>query len=90
MHIPEHGLGKESIILTTFGRYRFRRMPFRIVQDVFQTKMDQTFEGCKGVVGIEDEIVVFGKINEEHDRNRHAMLKRFLDTALKLNPTIAL
>ena len=28
-----------------------------------------------------DEIVVFGKINEEHDRNMHAMLKRFLDTA---------
>ena len=37
-----------------------------------------------------DEIVVFGKINEEHDRNMHAMLKRFLDTTLKLNPTIAL
>ena len=37
-----------------------------------------------------DEIVVFGKINEEHERNMHAMLKRFLDTALKLNPTIAL
>ena len=37
-----------------------------------------------------DEIVVFGKINEEHDRNMHAMQKQFLDTALKLNPTIAL
>ena len=48
----------------------------KIAQDVFQTKMDQTFEGCKGVVGIVDEIVFFGKIN--------------LDTALKLNPTIAL
>ena len=40
----------------------------KIAQDVFQTKMDRTFEGCKGVVGIVDEIVVFGKINEEHDR----------------------
>ena len=39
--------GKESINLTTFGRYRFRRMPFslRMFQEVFQTKMDQTFEG---------------------------------------------
>ena len=39
--------GKESINLTTFGRYRFRRMPFslRMSQEVFQTKMDQTFEG---------------------------------------------
>ena len=42
-------LGKESIDLTTFGRYRFRRMPFslKIVHDVFQTKMDQTFEDVK-------------------------------------------
>ena len=40
-------LGKESINLTTFGRYRFRRMPFslKMSQEVFQTKMDQTFEG---------------------------------------------
>ena len=40
-------LGKESINLTTFGRYRFRRMPFslKMSQGVFHTKMDQTFEG---------------------------------------------
>ena len=65
-------------------------MPFslKIAQDVYQ--MAQTFEGCKGVVGIADEVVVFGNINEEHDRNMHAMLKRYLDTALKLNPTIDL
>ena len=39
--------GKESINLTTFGRYRFRRMPFslKMSQEVFQAKMDQTFEG---------------------------------------------
>ena len=35
-------------------------------------------------------MVVFVKINEEDNRNMHAMLKRQLDTALKLNPTIAL
>ena len=39
--------GKESINLSTFGRYRFRRMPFslKMSQEVFQTKMNQTFEG---------------------------------------------
>ena len=39
--------GKESTNLTTFGRYRFRRVPFslKMSQKVFQTKMDQTFEG---------------------------------------------
>ena len=39
--------GKESITLTTFGRYRFRRMPFslKLSQEVFHTKMDRTFLG---------------------------------------------
>ena len=85
-------LDEESSYLTTFnfpfGRYRFKRMRFglRMSQDVFQTKIDPTFEGCEGVVGIADDIVVFGKTTEEHDRNIHAMLKHCIDTGLKLNP----
>ena len=49
MHIAEQVLLKKSINLTSFGRYRFRREPFslKIAQDVFQTKMDQTFEDIK-------------------------------------------
>ena len=63
-------------------------MPFglKMSQDVFQTKIDQTFEGCKDVVGIADDIIVFGKTTEEHDRNMHAMLNRCIDTGIKLNP----
>ena len=85
-------LDKESSYLTTFnspfGRYRFNRMPFglKMSQDVFQTKIDQTFEGCEGVAGIADDIVVFGKTIEEHDRNMHGMLERCQGTGLKLNP----
>ena len=39
--------GKEYINFTTFGRYRFRHVPFslKMSQEVFQTKRDQTFEG---------------------------------------------
>ena len=85
-------LDKQSSYLTTFnspfGRYRFNRMPFglKMSQDIFQTKIDQTFEGCEGVAGIADDIVVFGKTSEEHDRNMHGMLRRCQDTGLKLNP----
>ena len=63
-------------------------MPFglKMSQDVFQTKIDQTFEGCKDVVGIADDIIVFGKTTEELDRNMHAMLNRCIDTGIKLNP----
>ena len=85
-------LDEESSYLTTFnspvGRYRFKRMPFglRMSQDVFQSKIDQTFEGCNGVVGIADDIVVFGKTTEEHDENLHGMMERCQNTGLKLNP----
>ena len=84
-------LDEESSYSTTFnspfGRYRFKRMSFglKMSQDVFQSKIDQTFEGCNGVVGIADDIVVFGKTTEEHDENLHGMMERCQNTGLKLN-----
>ena len=85
-------LDQESSYLTTFnspfGRYRFLRMPFglRMSQDVFQAKIDQTFEGCEGTIGIADDIVIFGKSEQEHDNHLHGMLTRCRNTGLKLNP----
>ena len=85
-------LDNESSYLTTFnspfGRYRFLRMPFglKMSQDVLQAKIDQTFEGCEGTIGIADDIVIFGKSEQEHDRHLHDMLTRCRSTGLKLNP----
>ena len=62
----------------------FARFKFQMSQDIFQTKIDQTFEGCEGVAGIADDS--FGKTSEEHDRDMHGMLRRCQDTGLKLNP----
>ena len=68
-------LDKDSSKLTTFntpfGRYRFLRLPFglNVSQDVFQHRMDQILEQCPGTLGISDEVCVFGKTEEEHDRN---------------------
>ena len=59
-------LDDESSYLTTFntpfGRYRFLHMPFglKMRQDVFQARIDQTFEGCSGVTGIAADIVTYG------------------------------
>ena len=55
-------------------------------QDVFQSKIDQTFEGCEGVIGIADDIVVAGKSEEEHVRRLHEVISRRRSTGLKLNP----
>ncbi|GFS26773.1 transposon Ty3-I Gag-Pol polyprotein [Elysia marginata] len=85
-------LDKESSRLTAFnppfGRYKFLRMPFglKMSQDIFQSKIDQTFEGCSGVIGIADDIVVSGKTEKEHDENLRKMIQRCEETGLKLNP----
>ena len=44
------------------GRLRFLRMPFgaKTSQDVFQLRMDAIHEQCPGVIGIHDDMVIFG------------------------------
>lgn len=85
-------LSEDSSYLTTFntpfGRYRFQRLPFGIIcaQDVFQRKMDETFEGISGVTPLVDDIIVYGKTLEEHDANLKATLERATQKKLKLNP----
>ena len=85
-------LDKESSYLATFnspfGRYRFKRMPFglNMSQDIFQAKIDQTFEGCRGVLGIADDIVISGPTEEEHDQNLRSMMGRCQETGLRLTP----
>ena len=56
----------EASLLTTFnshrGRFRFLRMPFgaKMRQDVFQLWMDAILKQCPGVIGIHDDMVIFG------------------------------
>ena len=85
-------LDEESSYLTTFnspnGRYRFLHMPFRLKmsQDIFQDRIDQTFEGCKGVKGIADDNVTYSASDEDHDRNLHGMMARCEAKGIKLTP----
>lgn len=62
---------------TPFGRYRFLRLPFGInsAQDKFQRRVNETYEGLKGVAAIVDDILVFGRDKEEQDTNLRAMLQ---------------
>ncbi|CAI5671962.1 unnamed protein product [Oreochromis niloticus] len=73
---------------TTFGRYHFLRLPFGIIsaQDIFQRKIDETYEGLNGVAAIVDDILVFGRTKEEHDENLRAMLERTRERGVRLNP----
>ena len=72
---------------TPFGRYRYLRIPFGLncSQDVFQRKIDETFEGMAGVTAIVDDILVFGKTRAEHDQNLRKVLTRAHERGFKLN-----
>ena len=67
-------LASESALLTTFitpfGRYCFKRLPFGIssAPKVFQRRMSEILNGIEGTVCMMDDMLVFGKDKEEHNR----------------------
>jgi transposase InsO family protein len=74
-------LDEESSKLCTFhspaGKYRFVRLPFglSVSQDVFQARMDKILNKVgEGVIGIADDVIVYGKTTEEHDANLHKLM----------------
>ena len=84
-------LAPESSLLTTFitplGRFCFNRMPFGITSapEYFQRRMSKIVEGLEGVVCMVDDILVFAKTQEEHDRCLRAVLDRIKEAGLTLN-----
>ena len=75
-------LDEESSKLCTFqspaGKYRFLRLPFglSVSQDIFQSRMDMILAKVgDDVIGIAEDVVVYGRDIEEHDRNLHKLMK---------------
>ena len=62
-----------SSLLTTFntpwGKYRWLRMPFglKVSGDVFQERLDRVLRLVPGVLGIADDIVIYGATEITHD-----------------------
>ena len=84
-------LDESSQLLTTFhtpfGRYCFRRMPFGIksAQEVFQKRIAQHFDNMEGVEVDIDDILVWGRSEEEHNKRLRAVLQKCKDINLTLN-----
>lgn len=85
-------LNEKSSYLTTFNspfsRYRYLRLPMgiRSSQDIFNRKIDETFEGLSGVTSIVDDILVWGKTRSEHDHNLKQVLDKARNAGLRFNP----
>ena len=75
-------LEEQSRPVTTFctheGLYRYKRLPFGIssASEVFQNVLQQSLQGLHGVRNIADDLIVWGKSQEEHDRNLEALFQR--------------
>ena len=61
-------------------------MPFglKMLQDIFQKKIDQTYEKCKVAVGIVDDIQIFSS-DQTHDLHLHKAMERTRKEGIKLN-----
>ena len=56
----------------------------RSSQDIYQKKIDQAFDECKGVFTIADDIQVYGN-DTNHDIHLYEIMERTRKAVLKLN-----
>ena len=84
-------LDQKSSILTTFGtplgRYHYTRIPFGIhcAHEVFHNRLHKQLDGLQGVETDIDDILVWRRTIEEHDKRLEKALKRARQRSLKLN-----
>ena len=76
-----------TTFLTPFGRYCFNWLPFGITSapEFFQHYMSKVLEGLEGVVCLVDDVLVYGKDQEEHDERSRAVMERLQHERLTLN-----
>ena len=84
-------LSEKSRPLTTFitpwGRYCFNVLPFGISSgsEKFQKSMSQILEGLDGVECNIDDILIYGRSQEEHDERLEAVLNRLSNANVTFN-----
>ena len=84
-------LAPESRYITTFsthlGLHRYKRLIFGIscASEVFQHAIEQVLMGIPGVKNISDDIIIYGKTQEDHDKSLDQVLQRLEEKGLTLN-----
>jgi len=77
---------KLTCFSTAFGRYKFNVLPYGVIvgSEIYQKTMDDLFEEqpCKVIV---DDILVWGRDDDDHDRKIKSVLERCKDVNLRLN-----
>ena len=75
-------LEEESQLLTTFltpwGRFSFQRMPFGLnsASEFYQRSMEKILFGLDGVICMMDDILIFGRDQDEHWKRLKLVLEQ--------------
>ena len=77
---------KLTTFITPFGRYAFNHLPFGITSapEHFQRKMSGILSDLDGAVCLIDDVLVYGKTEQEHDQHLKATLRRISEAVLHL------
>ena len=77
-----------TTFITPFGRFMFTKLPFGIASapEVFQYRMAKILKGLPGTAGMIDDTVIGSRGNQDHDTKVRAVLTRFADAGMTLNP----
>jgi len=85
-------LHENSRDITTFathkGLYRYKRLIFGVNSafESFQKQIEQVLADCHGARNISDDILIWGRTIEEHDKHLQMVLDKFEAHGLKINP----
>ena len=77
-------LEQQSRVITTFithkGFYRYKRLMFGIsfTPELYQHTIEQVLAGCEGAYNIHDDIIIHGRMVEEHDSRLQKTLSVFV------------
>ena len=84
-------LNPESRYITTFtthvGLWRYKRLMFGInaASEIFQNTLSELLSGLDGCKNMSDDIIVYGKTQQEHDKCLKPVLGRLRQKNVKLN-----
>ena len=76
-----------TAFVTHMGVYQYKRLNFGInaAAEVFQKTIEQTLSGITNQINFSDDIFVYGRSQDEHDRTLEQVLKRLESVGLTTN-----
>ena len=80
--------GNYTKMALDIGRFQWTGLPMgsTVAQDVFQRKLDAIFLSIPGVTDIADDMIIYGRNDQEHDEHLVNFLEVCRKNTLTLNP----